>query len=349
MAFGIKSRNLKKDQFMKWLRLLPIIVLFAGQFGFANEGEKMAGSENSGISVIFATYAEDTSSIGAIIKMVESLRTFGGIYSKAPFWIYISNSKIAESEKLILESGISGIELKTSEAPKESNNFYFSGKTFAAANFEKEALGKADLIIWMDEDTIILQEPKAFALDKGMILGYRPVMHKNIGSLYSEPVDPFWSRIYKLLSVEDSSLFPMATVASDEVLRPYFNAGLLIVRPEFGLLRKWPEYFMILCGDSVLVEMCKQDRKKNIFLHQTALSAAILNLVPRDKMKELPPEYNYPLFFDEMFGAVRPYNSLDNVVTFRHEAYFSRPSPDWEKKIKGPADKIAWIKEHLIK
>jgi hypothetical protein len=172
-------------------------------------------------------------------------------------------------------------------------------------------------------------------------------MHKNIGLLYSEPLDSYWSRVYDLLAIRDSSLFPMTTVAGDEVIRPYINAGLLVLNPECGLLQKWPGYFEKLYKDSAIRELCKQDSKRNIFLFQVSLTANILNNIKREKMAELSDRYNYPIFFDVMFGAVRPFDSIEKAISIRHEGFFAKPFLDWDKKLKGSPQKIAWLKTHM--
>ena len=51
--------------------------------------------------------------------------------------------------------------------------------------------------------------------------------------------------------------------------------------------------------------------------------------------------------FESKFGAKRDFRDLTGVVTFRHESYFKDPAPDWERQLRGPADRIAWIKTHL--
>ncbi|MCU0613142.1 MAG: hypothetical protein MUE60_15320, partial [Candidatus Eisenbacteria bacterium] len=167
------------------------------------------------------------------------------------------------------------------------------------------------------------------------------------GSLYDAPIDEFWGRVYDKLGVPAEAVFAMPTVADGAVLRPYFNAGLLVVKPEAEILRQWARDFPVLCRDSVLVDWCRTDRLKGVFLHQAALAGTILRTVSRREMTLLPDGYNYPVFFHEMFGANRPFVSLDGVITMRHEGYFKNPAPDWSERLKGPADRIAWLKAHL--
>jgi hypothetical protein len=170
-------------------------------------------------------------------------------------------------------------------------------------------------------------------------------MHQNIGSLYSEPPDEFWSRVYKNLSIPESALFPMVTPADQKTLRPYFNAGLMIVRPERGVLRRWPQNFKKLYEDPVFAEMCKKDVYKRIFLHQAALVGAILNTLKKEEMFEFSPEYNYPLFFHEKFEATRKFGDITDAITTRYDIYFRDPSPGWSERLKGPEEIIAWLKK----
>ena len=76
---------------------------------------------------------------------------------------------------------------------------------------------------------------------------------------------------------------------------------------------------------------------------------AVLKSVRREDMLELPPQYNYPLFFKEMFGAVVEFDSVADVVTLRYDVYFRNPAPDWHTRLKGPAERVAWLKEHLAR
>jgi len=297
--------------------------------------------------LIFAVFAESAEQLDHTILLAESIRTFGGRYRDNPVWALVPPDEIDLSADLDARIKELGMELFESAAPPGVLWFYYARKVFAAARAEARAEGRGRILAWLDEDTIVLREPGAFALDSDHALAYRPVMHKNIGSLYSEPVDDFWARVYRRLAVPDSALFPMITPADGDTIRPYFNAGLLVVRPERGILRRWAGDFEKLYTDSILVDQCRQDVLKRIFLHQTALVGSILHLVNREEMVELSGHYNYPLFFKEMYGASQAFDSLEQVVTLRYDVYFRDPAPDWQEKLKGPRDRVSWLIERL--
>jgi hypothetical protein len=306
-----------------------------------------AASAGGPLSIVFATYAEDAASLRNVALMAESIRTFGGACSGQPIRAYMPADLAGDRETEAMLEGL-GVEIRPSETPEDALWFYFAGKVFASAAAEKDATGEAEILAWLDEDTIMLQEPREFLLPEGKTLGYRPVMHKNIGTLQTDAIDTFWGRVFGLLGVPDSSLFPMVTPADGDTIRPYFNAGCLIVRPERGVMARWAKCFQTVYRDSLLADMCRDDSKRRVFIHQAALAGAILANLDRDELIELSPSINYPIFFEQMFGARRTFDDLTGVVTFRHESYFKLPAKDWDKKLKGPADRIAWMKEHLV-
>lgn len=298
--------------------------------------------------IVFATFAEDAGSLQNVLLMAESIRTFGGRYKDAPIWAYMPPGLAEQEAEKVGRLNALGVEARPSKALEDALEFYFAQKVFASVRAEAHARDIAEVLAWLDEDTIMLQEPAEFMLPEGKALGYRPVMHKNIGNLFTEPVDEYWGRVFELLAVPDSTFFPMVTPADGDTIRPYFNAGCMIVRPTQGLLAYWLRCFIRLYRDPVLVEMCDSDIKRRIFMHQAALTGAILTRIDRDQMLEFSPRINYPIFFEQMFGAKRAFDDISDVVTFRHESYFRKPAPDWDKKLKGPAEKIAWMRKHLV-
>jgi hypothetical protein len=320
-------------------KILPIILalLFVPCAG-------MAGAVRP---VIFATYADNGAQLHNALVMTESIRDFGAHVKDAPVWVYAPAGLLKTNRDVVKKLVARGAQVRGSEVPGESQNVPFAGKVFAAAQAEGEANGAAAILVWMDNDTVVLKDPGDLLLAGGKSLGCRPVAYQNIGSLYAEPPDAFWSSLYRKLSVPAAALVPMKTSADEKTLRPYFDAGLLVVRPERGIMKKWAESFSALCGDPEFVEMCRKSPRTSTFLHQAALAGAILNLVPKDEMVQLPDRYNYPLFFKEMYGGDREFNTIDNVVTLRYGGFFEKPAPGWAAKLKGPAATISWLEKRF--
>jgi hypothetical protein len=299
--------------------------------------------------VVFATFAGDQTQLGNAIVLIESIRTFGGAFKDAPIRVYVPERVLKTQDRFVKKFADFDAEVRTCDAPAAVLEFEYARKVFAAAKAEAEAKGVAPVLVWMDDDTVVLADPRELVLSKGKSFAYRPVMHRNIGSLYAEKPSEFWSRVYHVLAVPPAAAFPMKTVADGETIRAYFNAGLLAVRPERGIMKKWSESFAVLCGDPGMVEMCRKDEKLHVFQHQAALAGAVLGFLGRGEMVELSDDYNYPLFFKQMYGATKEFDSLVNVVTLRYESYFEHPAPDWDKELKGPPEQISWLAERFGK
>lgn len=326
-------------------------------------GAAMAGHDadlDPSRAILFATFAEGEDELHNVLLTAESLRTFGGALRGCEFWLYVPTGFLEEAAQQVDQRPQLHVRVSASEAPAEATWFYYARKVFAAARAERELLARsaeshrpdnarsAPILAWLGPDTIFLDEPRDFLLAPPKRLGYRPVMHKNVGRLWSEAPDEFWARALERMAVPKEKLFPVVTIADGDSIYPYFNAGCLVVRPEEGMLRRWPEYFEKLYRDPQLRRMCEQQVGRRVFLHQVALTGAILNHLEPDELAEFPESINYPIFFEQTFGAKRVFHDLREVVTFRHESYFQDPAPDWERRLLGPREKISWIKTHLV-
>jgi hypothetical protein len=300
-------------------------------------------------ALVFGVYVEDRGSLENVLLLAESLRSFGGRYKGAPVKLYVPPDLTDLEPVTAGRIKALGVEVIVSRMPEKAKWFFYAGKVFAAARAEAEVSDSGETLVWLDPDTIILGEPRELVLPETKALAYRPVMHKNVGLLYSEPLDEFWGRAFQLLSVPEESFFTMTTPADGDTIRPYFNAGCLAVRPERGLMSDWADCFTTLYEDSLMAGMCEADAAKRIFLHQVALTGAILRHTGRDEMTELSAAFNYPIFFEEMFGAKNTFDDITGVVTLRYEYYFKDPDPDWDRRLKGPRDRIAWIKERVAR
>lgn len=327
--------------------LLTIIIFSIGYC--QNQGEQEMPQIPKKMPLVFASFAETQEQIDHVYYLAESIRQFGGKAKNAPIWLYLADYNNLDLVKTTKRFKPLKVEVFSSSASKDALEYYYAGKVFGAGYCEAKAEKSYDYLVWMDDDTILLDEPVDFLLEPGISFAYRPVMHNRSGTLYGQPPNPYWARIYEVLNIKSELLFEMTTPADQQKVNVYFNAGLVVVRPQKGILRKWGDNFTILYNDSVLVQMCKEDINHKIFLHQTALVGAVLNTIERAEMVELPEEYNYPLFFEQMFGAKKEFGSIKGIKSLRYDVYFRNPDPEWHKKIKGPDEQVEWIKQRLGK
>jgi len=299
-------------------------------------------------SIVFATYAETGEELAHAVLLIESLRTFGGEWNGAPVRVYIP-ARLAEKYPETVQR-INSLNGSCHGAPipsRYAGRMYYAGKVYAASLAEVEVEACCDVLVWMDADTVFLDAPHCLMLNEAAVFGYRPVMHNRSGVVYDAEPNPFWARIYDLLGITGDMMFPMVTPADEVTIQPYFNAGLLAVRPGAGILRRWVLCFEALCRDEMLVDMCMENVEHRIFLHQTALVGAVLPVLNRETMIELPDSVNYPLFFDRMYRAKGPFEDVNGKVTIRYDVYFRHPAPDWAECLRGDSSRVNWLKSRF--
>lgn len=293
--------------------------------------------------IIFA-YASSASDPEAPI-LAASIRKFAGSLSDCLIWIFIP-----KSEKKIpkgIEEKLQSLNVQIIPFSVDADSkFPFARFVLAAATAESLAQGKTEILVWLGANTIVINEPKLFLLNENINLGYRPVHHTLVGSFYEKPIDPFWELIYRKCNVPEDRIFPMQTHVDHNTLRPYFNAGFLIIRPEKGLLQSWWEKYKELYHDSDFKEFYKKDDLYIIFIHQAVLSGIILSAMEREELQELPFMYNYPLnLYFECPIALRPLN-VNDLITARYEG-FEQEVPKWLEKIPLQDPLKGWLIDQL--
>lgn len=293
--------------------------------------------------MVIGTYADNEGALADALRLIRSLRHFGGRYSESVVFICVPSKLLGSADGIRQHN----TEILECSAPEEFAWLPYSAKPFAAALFESHTESQPETAVWMDADTIILDEPSELTLGSECELAYCPVMHNRSGALYAHAPNEYWRRIYEVFELDDNLLFPMTTPADQQAIRAYFHVGLIAVRPARRILRQWACDFMLLAGDPKLQSLCREDRTRAVFLHQTAFTGAALQTIPKSSMRELSARYNFPVLFHRQYASVHTFDSIENVVTARVVISLGQLGPDWCGELKGPRDKIEWLKQNV--
>lgn len=278
------------------------------------------------------------------ILLIQSLRDFGGTLADSPVWVLVPEvaplDDIAASRLRDLN-----VEIVPFGMTAELIGFPFATKVMASAEAESIAKDSVSTLVWSDSDNLIFQDPQALLLNSAHDFAYRPVDHMLIGSRYSEPVDGFWRIIYEHFSIDSDSLWSMTTTADEQEIRPYFNAGLLVVRPARNLLTTWRDSFLELYRDKRLLPFYQQNQLYAIFVHQAILAGAVLSSLGPDSMKQLPHTVHYPLHMHKDVPPARKTARMNDLVTARHDTFFN--DPDWREIIPTADPLTNWLETHV--
>jgi hypothetical protein len=289
-------------------------------------------------------YPSRTSEINTRL-LIESIRTFGGLFSGIPIWCLVPRIKSKVSSQFRDLCDAANCHVRLFETPPGALRFPFAADVAGAAHAEEKARNTFDLLVWLGVNTIVFQEPRRFMLSNQACIGYRPVHHRNIGSRIDEALDPFWSSVYRICKVPSDRVFPMKTHVDGKTLRPYFNASSIVIRPKRGLFASWRDVFFAAYQQQEFEKFYKQDEMYAIFMHQAILSGIILAMFRSDEMIELPPTYNYPLhLWNHDVTESRP-RRLSDLTTARHEGFYS--DPNWRENIPEGDDLKNWLENRI--
>ena len=295
-------------------------------------------------ALIFACSVHSEQTESDAIRMAESVRTFGGKYAEAPVWFMLpqdhslysvkNQSKIDSLHVRVIPYAIDG----------ETFRFAFAPTTIASATAENEAIGKTEGLAWLDADAVILNEPQALKLWTKKAIAVRPVDQSNVGSPYGEPVNEFWKNVYSACKVDGNDVYAVKSAVDEKALRAYFNAGMLVVRPERKLLTAWRDNFLKTYQTPEMKLLYNQNGQYRLAVHQAVLAATIVKLVPAEEVYQLPRTVNFPLQLWEKYPQKYRPNSLDEIVS----CHIDEASPIFKVKDGGRGIKEA-LKEQIAK
>jgi hypothetical protein len=249
--------------------------------------------------------------------VVESLREFGGPLRECPVWAFVLEpDRVSDALP-----GLEGL-YRFPLAPEEGCPPYpFAEKVWGFARAEEMAGPEVRSLVWLSLDCLVINPPLLFDLSPAVGVppadaALRPVHHRNVGSLAHEPLDGFWQGVYRALGIDDMP-HTVESFADGQTLRPYFNTHCFALNPTLGLGRAWWSHFREMIADRAFQAGPCSDTLHQIFLHQAIFSTLVPKMVDWERVRLLPPEYNYPLnLLEEMPSDIRAptLNTLVNAV-----------------------------------
>jgi len=269
--------------------------------------------------LVFSTMAASSSLAERALMLFESLRTFGGELKNDPGILLVPKAAGPLSDEVKKRFSSLNVRLIPFDLDEEARQFPLASVVYASAEAEEQTRGKTRLLVWMLMDTLVVNPPVAFLISEGINYAYRPVHHTLIGPVYGKPLDSFWSLIYQHCGVTDDRVFPVETCVRDNTLRPYFNSGLFVVRPEQGLLATWRDRFQRFYHHPDFEPFYEKDVRYKIFMHQAVLAGVVLNMFKREELQELPESINYPLHLHSEYPPEYRPKALNDLVTCRYE------------------------------
>jgi hypothetical protein len=235
---------------------------------------------------------------------LDSLREFGGELASASAWVYSADAGIA---------GLPGDTTVRSLDAASRPSLPFAAKVAVCAQAEAAAAGRFGSMLWLCPESLVLRPPLLYRLGPDCAAAFRPVHIANVGSRADAPADPYWQAVYDACGIADPG-FTVESFVDRATLRPYFNTHCFAVDPNLGLMREWLDLFNRLAGDAAFLAGPCADPLHRVFLHQAVLSALVARRAGRERIRLLPPDYNYPLNLHDRVPEDRRARALDELT-----------------------------------
>lgn len=289
--------------------------------------------------IIFITKVRTPAGKRAARLLIESIRSFGGDMSSHPVWVFDLDPQAMSLQDL----DSAAVRIIPLVVPENLLNYHFGDKVYACARAEELAPAGVHSLVWIDLSCLVVNPPLLYALAREMDAAVRPVHIRNVGLREAEPLDTYWRGIYETVGVRDIE-FVVESFVDRQRIRAYFNTHAFAVNPAERLLRSWLECFDRLTGDQEFQVSACQDDLHQIFLHQAILSALIAASLDTNRVRILPPDYNYPYNLHQSLSPDRRAEALNDLVSFTYEDRSIVPANVADIEIHEPLR--SWLTQH---
>jgi len=293
--------------------------------------------------IVFGFFCPGGYEVQSLI-LIRSLRQFGGEMSELPIWALVPEDD-ALALDFLKELETMHIRVVPFRIDDDFKRFPFALKAVAAAQAELLAGKNQKILAWHDRTGFIQRAPKAFDLPPDKTFGFRPTDIANIGALFGQTLPSFWIRVCETFNITTDQLPIITSIIDRKDLHLYINAGLLVVRPESGILKKWTDNLQKTYNLPEFSQFYRADQRYAIFMHQAALTAAVVQQSTPEERLILPENYLFSVDnFLEYPPELKP-DSLDEIITGRFHDFFALNN--WEEMIVASDQLINWFKAQL--
>jgi lipopolysaccharide biosynthesis glycosyltransferase len=253
--------------------------------------------------------------------LCRSIRHYGGRYRDCPIYTF----QPREGTEISPETLATLKDLNVTHITETLNSVYSSypigNKIFVCAWAERYLT--EEILVFLDSDTMLCNEPDAFDLPSHVIAAVRPVDKKGQGSAGErDSNDSYWQRLYEICGVQ-ARPFVRTTIKQDEI-RAYFNAGLIVGRRSAGVFQQWKANFLKLMEASHIPTRGEKNKVKLNNMDQLSLAAILSDMMPAVTL--LDERYNYPLPLRAASKAKLSTAQLSDLVHIHYHRWFRKPN-----------------------
>ena len=236
--------------------------------------------------ITFVTCVESGPLETQVLRMIESLRTFGGAYAESPVWAVKPRFGPPLSKHTRDQFDRLGIEFHRTQRTDPHGWYAYINKTRALMLAEADV--RTEFVGWLDADLLFTGEPTE--LVPGPNEDVTACSSDNSGGTTGpdDPCDPFWREACAAVGLDLDRLPWVMTEREGHRIRLYWNSGVFVFRRGTGLAAEHDA-----CTTRLLDVKLGSAVTGVFFTEQfgLALAAARLGL----RYRQLPHSHNYEM------------------------------------------------------
>ncbi len=272
--------------------------------------------------ITFVCCVESGSLEAQTVRMVESLRRWGGQLANAPIIAVTPRLGPPLSHKTRKLFEKFNVEYLHFPSKNQYSWFKYLNKPYAL--IAAEEYSSNEFIGWLDSDLLFVGEPDQLILKDGEDF-VACASDKNIGTMGpDDPFEPYWKEVCQIVGVDMENLPWVTTQMEGKHIRLYWNSGVFVYRRKTGLAKHH------LQASIQLLEARIAHQNAGIFFtDQVALGLAMMKMGL--SWRALPFSHNYtmsPLIHDQWYNQQQ---LKEARIIHYHDCMWS---PFWPEFIK---------------
>ena len=220
-------------------------------------------------------------------------------------------------------------------------------KVYASALVEPYVEDTVETLLFLDSDLLFVTEPDGLALQGEEIAAVAPIAQQRVGKvgqLVEEPLNGYWQMIYDACGVKGSPEWFVTTTIDHRRILPYFNSGVVAVRPTAGIFRKWQENVERVAKDPRSQQYGEKSREF-FFLDQTMLAGTLTAELAANQIRVMDHHFNYPLPAHNLLPSTSRVSHLEEISILHYHAAFSNLY--WMDDIQVAEPLASWLLSRL--
>lgn len=244
--------------------------------------------------------------------LIDSIRKFGGNLKDSLICSFQPRKGKEVSKKTISFFEERNVEFIDLNLNKDFIDYPLANKPIVCSYAEKTI--NTDILIFLDSDTLFINEPIEFILSPKNDVSLRPVDVKNIGVRdISDKNYSYWKKLYSIAECNDISY--VHTAVENEKIYSYWNTGHIIAKTSNNLFSQWEENFYKIMHSNIFP-------KSGIFYVEQSCFAATVS-AKNLNVKELSNSYNYPIHLHHKLPLEKKIESLEAFTSFHYHKIFN--------------------------